>query len=46
MMGRESRQRAMEAAMKCRIVAWAAVFWIAVCLGPYLYAASDLIAWR
>jgi len=26
--------------------AWAAISWIAVCLGPYVYALNDLITWR
>jgi len=32
--------------MTYRIMAWAAVAWIAVWLTPYLYAATDLITWR
>src|SRR5262249_35900298 len=32
--------------MKYRILAWATISWIAVCLGPYIYALNDLITWR
>jgi hypothetical protein len=32
--------------MTYRIITWAAVVWIAVCLTPYLYAVNDLIIWR
>jgi hypothetical protein len=32
--------------MRYRIVAWSAIAWIAICLGPYLYALNDLITWR
>ena len=32
--------------MKYRIIAWAAITLIAVCLGPYVYALNDLITWR
>jgi hypothetical protein len=28
------------------LVGWVALLWIALCLAPYLYAASDLIQWR
>lgn len=28
------------------LVGWVALLWIAFCLGPYLYAANDLIQWR
>jgi hypothetical protein len=34
------------ATMRYRILAWAAISWIAVCLGPYVYALNDLITWR
>ena len=35
------------ATMRYRILAWAAVSWIAaICLGPYVYALNDLITWR
>jgi len=29
-----------------RIVFWSAVGWVALCLGPYIYALNDLITWR
>ena len=32
--------------MKYRILASAAISWIAVFLGPYVYALNDLITWR
>jgi hypothetical protein len=32
--------------MKYCILAWAAISWIAICLGPYVYALNDLITWR
>ena len=32
--------------MKYRILASAAISWIAVCHGPYVYALNDLITWR
>jgi hypothetical protein len=32
--------------MRCRIIAWAAIIWIIVCIGPYVYALNDLITWR
>jgi hypothetical protein len=30
--------------MNCRIMVWTAV-WIALFLGPYIYAVNDLVAW-
>lgn len=27
-------------------IGWAAVLWVAFCVGPYLYAFSDLVQWR
>jgi hypothetical protein len=32
--------------MRYRILALAALSWIAICLGPYFYALNDLITWR
>jgi hypothetical protein len=32
--------------MRYRILALAAISWIAMCLGPYVYALNDLITWR
>jgi hypothetical protein len=32
--------------MTYRILTWAAVGWMAVCVGPYVYALNDLITWR
>jgi hypothetical protein len=32
--------------MKYRIITWAAITLIAVCLAPYVYALNDLIIWR
>jgi hypothetical protein len=32
--------------MNYRVIAWAAISWIVVCLVPYVYALNDLITWR
>jgi hypothetical protein len=32
--------------MKYRIITWATIGWIAVCVAPYVYALHDLITWR
>jgi hypothetical protein len=32
--------------MSNRIVFWCAIVWVAICVVPYVYAASDLIASR
>jgi hypothetical protein len=40
---RENRAKAKFAAA---LVGWGAVFWIALWVAPYLYAANDLIQWR
>ena len=32
--------------MSYQIVFWSTVVWLAVCLGPYIYALNDLITWR
>jgi hypothetical protein len=31
--------------MRYRIVVGSVIAWIAVCLGPYVYALNDLITW-
>jgi hypothetical protein len=32
--------------MSYQIVFWSTVVWLAICLGPYVYALNDLITWR
>jgi hypothetical protein len=28
-----------------QIIVWSAVVWLAICVGPYVYALSDLTTW-
>jgi hypothetical protein len=32
--------------MKYRMITWTVITFIALCLGPYVYALNDLITWR